>query len=264
MAIEEEKQSSSVHADEDGEKQLEKENELKAQNDNDVIMAQVPEKQDDENADKAPVPPSEENVEKALEPEKTEVDVNVDKETVNISSQSVPDGNATQSEPINIDGNSQLPPIGEDVAAPEKEIPMTVEEEMLHPNPGEKYPVFLIRNGVRGPPFNLAKHHEKLAFFKSSPYDEARTADSPRFWTLEKAVYYARIVCHEDRIYPHGYLDIEMMKKLDCFKEILRTIDDLCLEKVFTFNHGWIFSSSVPHYMSQEIRWILTPGLSNG
>lgn len=86
MAIKEEKESSSVHADEDGEKQLEKENELKAQNDNDVIMAQVPEKQDDENADKAPVPPSEENAEKALEPEKTEVDVNVDKETVNISS----------------------------------------------------------------------------------------------------------------------------------------------------------------------------------
>lgn len=116
---------------------------------------------------------------------------------------------------------------------------MIVEEEMELPNPKEKLPLFLSGNGVQGPLFDANIHREKLSFFRKSPYDEERSSHSPRFWTHEQAVYYSRVLWNSNRIFHHECLDILLMKKLDCFKEVLQVIDDFQLKKVLTFKQPW-------------------------
>ena len=74
-------------------------------------------------------------------------------------------------------------------------------------NPLETFPLFPIDDGPNGPAFNEQFHHSKLAFFGTSPYDGERTSMSPRFWTKEQAVYYARILYGKNRIFKHKIMD---------------------------------------------------------
>lgn len=158
------------------------------------------------------------------------------------SPQSVPKENANQSEQINIDpdSQSQLPPIDENIVAPDdKEAPDNEDKEIARPNLKEKYPVFHSNQGPRGPIYHEALHKFKLDFFKKSPYEEERTAASPHFWTTEQATYYCRVMCRKDMIFEHGILDNELMKELGCFKDVLNTIEELQLTGILIFSHGW-------------------------
>lgn len=107
------------------------------------------------------------------------------------------------------------------------------------PNQRECLPIFLEGDGAKRPHFDANIHHEKLAFYQKSLYEEEHTSNSARFWTHEQAVYYSRTLLNSNRIFHHEYLDIPLMKNLDCFNQVLQDIEDYQLAKVFTFKHPW-------------------------
>ena len=94
------------------------------------------------------------------------------------------------------------------------------EEEQLR-NPLETFPLFPVEDGLNGPAFNEQFHLLKLAFFGTSPYDGERTSLSPRFWTKEQSVYYARILYEKNRIFKHKILDFAELESLPCFHHII-------------------------------------------
>lgn len=51
-------------------------------------------------------------------------------------------------------------------------------------------------------------------------------------------MYYSQVLWNSNIIF-HEYIDIPLMKKLDCFKQVLQDIKDYQLEKVLTFKHPW-------------------------
>jgi hypothetical protein len=79
----------------------------------------------------------------------------------------------------------------------------------------------------------------KLAFFGTSPYEGECTSLSPRFWTKEQAVYYARILFGKNRIFKHKVLDFAELEGLPCFHRTIKQIEQAFLKGFLRFNHGW-------------------------
>lgn len=153
--------------------------------------ASVPQTKEKIDEEKAPVPISEEKVdkEKALEPkpQSTAEGVPAMKEFENVSSTA----------PCAFKSKAKGPPkkYPHEKVSIEEDFPSKVlpEEEPLL-NPLEMFPLFPLEDGPRGPKFITAIHKEKLKFFQESPYKGEHTSLSPRFWTKEQAIYYARIL----------------------------------------------------------------------
>lgn len=85
--------------------------------------------------------------------------------------------------------SERIPPSQSQTLIPERHIEsvvygdefLMVEEELQYPYPRESLPIFLDGCGIKGPLFDRIIHQEKLAFFKTSPYDGPCTSPSSRF-----------------------------------------------------------------------------------
>jgi hypothetical protein len=116
---------------------------------------------------------------------------------------------------------------------------MEINEEELRKNPQESFPLFSAEYGPNGPAFNEQLHSSKLAFFGVSPYEGERTSLSPRFWTEEQAIYYARILFGKHRIFNHKMLNFAKLEEMPYFHNTLHHIEHALIKGFMRFNHGW-------------------------
>lgn len=229
--------------------------------------AQVPKNNENEK-EKALVPPSDENDllkenrEKAKVPLKENAAMEIDR-----PSTLKPDGNAGPSE--SVDPSQSRPQISERIAGllVYADVSMTVEEEMALPKPRECLPIFSEGEGAKGPLFNEEIHRAKLAFFGMSPYEGEQTSPSPRFWMHEQAVFYSWILYKSNRIFQHEYLDVPLMRNLECFRQVLQELDDFQSLKVLSFKHPWNQECILQFYATLYVtadRFDINPGCLNG
>jgi len=78
-----------------------------------------------------------------------------------------------------------------------------------------------------------------LAFFGFGPYEGERTSLSPRFWTEEQAVYYARILFGKNRIFNYKILNFAELEGMPYFHHAITHIEHALLKGFMRFNHGW-------------------------
>jgi hypothetical protein len=131
-----------------------------------------------------------------------------------------------------------LKPINEDLSdADDVQAQLMADEELR--NPLETFPLFPVEDGPNGLAFNEQLHNSKLAFFWTSPYEGEPTSLSPRFWTKEQTVYYARILFCKNCIFKHKILDFAELERLPCFHQTIEQIEQVFLKGFLHFNHGW-------------------------
>ena len=106
-----------------------------------------------------------------------------------------------------------LKTINENVPSSDDVQPMEISNEEYRENPQEPFPLFPAEYVPNGPVFNEQLHLSKLEFFGKSPYEGERTSLSPRFWTKEQAVYYARILFGKNKIFNHKILNFTKLEK---------------------------------------------------
>jgi hypothetical protein len=175
----------------------------------------VPQTVEQVNEEMAPVPSNDnaEIEEKALEPKSQPTTEGVPvKKNSKISGLSAPT--------VSVKTKGKGPPkkYPHEKIATDEAVPTAVqldEESVI--NPLETFSLFPIEDGLRGPKFIEAIHMEKLKFFKESPYNGECTSLSPRFWTKEQAIYYARILYLKNIIFAHKYLDFAKMERIPCY-----------------------------------------------
>jgi hypothetical protein len=132
-----------------------------------------------------------------------------------------------------------LKPIDENMPASDDVQPMEISDEENRKIPQESFPLFPAEYGPNGPAFNEQLHVSKLAFFGTSPYIGERTSLSPRFWTKEQAVYYARILFGKNRIFNHKILNFAELEEMPRFLHSIEHIEHALLKGFMRFNHGW-------------------------
>lgn len=59
-------------------------------------------------------------------------------------------------------------------------------------------------------------------------------------------------MCHKDRIFSHEALDIGMIKKMDYFKYVLNSIEELQLTDILCFNHELVYQFYATLYVSRD------------
>ena len=116
---------------------------------------------------------------------------------------------------------------------------MEISDEETPKNPQESFPLFPAEYGPNGTAFNQELHLSKLDFFETSPYEGERTSLSPRFWTEEQVVYYARILVGKDRIFNHKILNFAKLEEMPCFHHAIEHIEHALLKGFTHFDHGW-------------------------
>lgn len=85
---------------------------------------------------------------------------------IDCPSTSKPDENSGPSEHVH--PSQSQPQVSARIASPVLygDEYLSVEEELVHPNPRECFPIFSEGEGVKGPIFNEEDHRAKLPFFK--------------------------------------------------------------------------------------------------